>query len=137
MTKIEFTIFRGHYYFPLHFLGTDGRPISEPILAYFDTGASKCSIPIEANKIFNLPIVDHDSNVNTASSTVGYDVVRIPLVYFMKLVFTPPNKLQLMDTDLQEANVEAWLHNRYIIGMNLISKFDFELKRTGHITIAR
>ncbi len=135
MTKIEFQVFRGHYYIPLHFLGPNG-PISEPVLAYFDTGASKCGIPREANKILKLPVIGQE-NVNTASDTVRYDVVSIPIVNLMKFQFTPPNSVQFFDTDLQEMNIEVWLHSRYIIGMNLISKFDIELKRTGQITIER
>jgi len=136
MTRLEFAIFEGHYSLPIHLLGPSG-PISEPVLAFFDTGASKCGIPKEANKVFNLPVIDHDDNVRTAKDKVGYDVVRIPTVNLMKLDFKPPSTVQFLDTDLQEANVEAWLCTRYIIGMNLISKFDIELKRNGRIVITR
>jgi len=136
MTSVRFAVFRGHYYLPIHLLGPSG-PISEPVLAYFDTGASKCSIPKEANKVLNLPVVGHDDNVSTAKDKVGYDVVRLPAVNLMKLEFIPPSTVQFLDTDLQEPNVEAWLSSRYIIGMNLISKFDIELKRNGWIVITR
>jgi len=136
MTKIRFGAIHGHYYLPVHLLGPNG-PISEPVIAYFDTGASKCSIPREANRIFNLPIVGHDDDVSTASNVVGYDVVRIPIVNLMRLEFRRPNSVRLLDTDLQEPNVEAWLHDRYVIGMNLISKFDIELKHDGWIVIKR
>ncbi len=135
MTKIEFQVSRGPHYLPLHFLGPNG-PISEPVVAYFDTGASKCGIPREANKILQLPVIGQD-NVNTASDTVRYDVVRIPIVNLMNFQFTPPNSVQFFDTDLQEMNVEVWLHSRYIVGMNLISKFDISLKRDGRIIIER
>lgn len=135
MTRIEFQVFRGHHYVPLHFLGPNG-PISEPVLAYFDTGASKCGIPREANRIFRLPVIRQDI-VNTASDTVRYDVVRMPIVNLMNFQFTPPNSVQFLDTDLQEMNVEVWLHSRYIMGMNLISKFDISLKRDGKIIIER
>ena len=114
-----------------------GDTPNEPVLALVDTGATKCQIPREFNDTdLGLPIGGRDSNVQTASGLQSYDYVTIPRVTLVKQEIVG-NFLRIQDTDLQEPNVQAWLGESFIVGMNLVTKFDITLRRDGRIIVER
>ena len=119
----------GHYFLFVRYWANNGQRLDAPIDAFVDTGASKCSIPAISNdRIFHLPIVDHDSNVRTASNPTGFDVVIIPRICLVAASLVS-NQLQIVDTALEERNVSAWLGHSFILGMNFLSKFDVSMLR--------
>ncbi len=137
MTRLQFWPVNNHYYVPLRLWGMEG-PQSDPVIALVDTGATKCSIPKSMNDtVFHLPVVDHDSNVITASNPQGYDIVKIPLMTLVRINPIGPNNFKFDDTDLQEVNVPAWLASSYTVGMNWLSKFNISLRREGFMIIER
>ena len=88
------------------------------------------------DRFFHLPVIDHDSNVTTASNSTGFDVVVIPKICLVAATLVS-NNLQITDTALDERNVKAWLGSSFILGMNFLSKFDVSMARNGTITIQR
>lgn len=136
MTAVTYSLVRGHYYLPVRIWTQQGK--SEPVVALMGTGATKCSIPSSMNdSLFHFPTIGHDANVITASAPEGYDVVRIPLMNLIRILALGSNNFRLEDTDLQENNVEAWLGNRYTLGMNWIRKFTITLPRNDSIIVER
>jgi len=88
------------------------------------------------DRVFHLPIVGHDSDVRTASNPTGFDVVVIPKMCLLAVTVVF-NRLEIVDTVLEEQNVSAWLGHSFILGMNFLSKFDITMLRSGRITIGR
>lgn len=89
------------------------------------------------DSLFHFPVIGHDSNVITATNPEGYDVVRIPLMNLVRILPLEPNNFRLDDTGLQETNVEAWLGNRYTLGMNWVRRFKITLLPNDTIVIER
>ncbi len=127
----------GHFYLPMNVYGSEANSIG--VSGFVDTGASKCQILREANNVaLKLKVHGHDSDVSTASGHQVFDVVTIPRITLMRItVRSKVGSLLVEETDLEERNVEAWVGDMFILGMNFLSKFDIQLKRTGRIIISR
>lgn len=80
-----------------------------------DTGASKCSIPLIVNdRILRLRIQGTDTGIQVAGGTANYDVVVL-------------ERMEVIGAKLFVENVEAWLADDFILGMNFLSKFKFKV----------
>lgn len=88
-----------------------------------DTGASKCSIPIEVNnQILKLPIQRTDKGIQIAGGSADYDVVIL-------------EKMEVIRTKLYVEKVETWLSDDFILEMNFLSKFRFRISEGRKLTI--
>ncbi len=126
----------GHYYLPISIYGSKRRFVRG--LGLVDTGAAKCQIPIEENdNTLRLQTLRQES-VNTAGGAQIFGVVSLPRIVLTKVVVGVRGRsLSVEETDLKEGNVEAWLGDMFILGMNFLSKFDIQLMRRGHIILSR
>jgi len=138
LTRVEFAKQNKHYYIPV-LISSQGS--ATPTWAFVDTGSTKCMVPISFNSSqLRLRVVGHDKNVGIADGSRDIDYVVVPKIAIAipRLEFGPANPLIVFDeTDLQETNVETWLGDMFVMGMNFLSKFDVTLTRKGHIVIER
>ncbi len=137
MTRLDYPSARdGHYYLPITIYGSKRGFVRG--LGLMDTGASKCQIPTEENdNSLKLQILRQES-VNTAGGAQFFGVVSLPRIVLTRVaVGVRGRSLSVEETDLKESNVEAWLGDMFILGMNFLSKFDIQLKRGGHIILSR
>lgn len=135
MTRLDYpTAADGHYYLPISVYGSKGRFVRGWGLV--DTGASKCQIPREENEnSLTLPISRRES-VNTAGGARVYSVVNLPRIVLTQVTLAARGPLlKVEETDLIAENVETWLGDMFILGINFLSKFEIKLKRSGRIII--
>lgn len=106
--------------------------------ALVDTGSTKCMVPkVDNDKTFHLEKAGRDKGVSTALGKADYDWVIIPRISLMreKQTYIGPFLVtyDLEETGLALENVETWLGDEYIVGMNFMDKFDVTLTKDGHI----
>jgi len=110
--------------------------------ALVDTGATKCVIPREDNeRLLHFSKAGCDGKVDTALGEASYDWVVVPRMTLMmkREINIGPLYVTyaLEETDLSLDNVEAWLGDDYMIGMNFIDKFDVTMSKAGIMTFRR
>jgi len=118
--------------------GNGGNLTNSRVLV--DTGASKCAIPRELNeKFLHLAIAGVDHGVNTALGGTSYEWVVIPKMTLMrkKEIHIGPifYAYDLEETDLSQTNVETWLSDCSVIGMNFMGKFDVRMTKDRRIIL--
>jgi len=137
LTKVEFPkdAVTGHYYLPIRIYGkTDTNALFTSALV--DTGATKCMIPtIHNDKVLNLPVLGMNHDVRVAGGSMAYPYVSIPRIVIAKVEFPPIGSMVVTDTDLGERNVETWLGDTFVVGMNFLGRFDVALKKRGVIIV--
>jgi predicted aspartyl protease len=106
--------------------------------ALVDTGSTKCKIPREDNKkFFHLKEAGCDGMVDTAAGLAKFDWVVIPRIVLMRNVKVKLGDTrflyELEKTDLYLENVQAWLGDDYVIGMNFIDNFDVRMTKDRRI----
>jgi predicted aspartyl protease len=105
--------------------------------ALVDTGATKCMILSTLNEQqLHLPIVGTDRNVGTANGPRDLDYVKLPVMVLANAKVTSERMVMELGpllTDFRLSQVETWLGDMSIVGMNFLEKFDVSLKRNHHI----
>jgi predicted aspartyl protease len=103
-----------------------------------DTGATKCMVPKETNEqVFHFEKVGCDDKVDTGLGPATYDWIVIPKMTLMARRLAREGETSvtygLKETDLSQVNVEAWLGDDYVLGMNFIGQFDVRMTRDSRI----
>lgn len=118
----EFNSADSHFYIPIS-IRYEGRILNADFL--LDTGATKCSIPLTVNKeILKLPITGTDRAIQIAGGRASYNYVRL-------------ERLEIPDTRLFAMEVDAWLADDFILGMNFLSKFSFKVTKASKLIIEK
>lgn len=119
---VEFKSINSHFYIPIPIKYAE-RLLSADFL--LDTGATKCSIPQIVNtEILRLPITGIDKNIQIAGAEATYNYVTL-------------EKLEIPNTKLFAENVETWLADDFILGMNFLSKFSFKIIKGNKLIIEK
>lgn len=139
MTRLSFPKHdSGHFYLPVLLWGSkDTNPRFTFCLV--DTGATKCTIPRTFNeKELGLSVDGSDTNVGTASGQQDLDFVTVPRMCVAELeIKTKEGSFSMKPTDLVVQNFEAWLLDKFIVGMNFLENFDIRLTRKGQLIVER
>ena len=116
---VEIVAKDGHFVVPidLSFKTKDGALVSERFEFLLDTGASRCVIPIAMARVYGIERMrDEKGKIVSERVTTANGTVELELVKF--------EKIRVSNTDLEaRKQVESWLGNDFILGMNFLSQF--------------
>lgn len=115
----EFTGQHGHFFPIVKIESKDAQLLARFVV---DTGATLCSIPAEAAKHLNLQPIRVDRGISTA---VQY--AELPVVIL--------ERVELLNTKLSVAPLEAWVSRDFLLGMNFLSLFKVRFEHGRKLVI--
>ncbi|MHB2037622.1 MAG: retropepsin-like aspartic protease family protein [Nitrososphaerales archaeon] len=127
VTTIELKAENSHFVVPIDLTirNNAGLKISERFEFLLDTGATKCVIPKETARAYDIELMHNAGGeeaaemVSTANGSIPVSVVRA-------------ESMTIADTTLSvKGPIEIWLGNDFLLGMNFLSHFRLRVEY-GH-----